>query len=148
MKTSFYKERIDHPEVNRIDPNSSRRYGTFSEPPTMRTVRRDNIIDEWIDLKDYRDDLRKYIINQEFSSIYIVAEKLAGPCKIGLSNKIWHRMIGIRNGCWAPLYVFRLFWMPRRGMAYRIEQQLHQHHRNARLKGEWFDLSVVYQFEI
>jgi hypothetical protein len=77
--------------------------------------------------------------------IYVMAasrdDGLGQPVKVGISADPVKRLASINTAAPFRVSIHRLFRMPSRFVACKIERAFHDRHRASRLNGEWFHLS-------
>jgi hypothetical protein len=77
-----------------------------------------------------------------FVGVYVIASADERPCKVGMTDNPWERVIELQVGNPYPLHVHRVFWIEGRSEAAAVEKDAHGliAERNRRLSGEWFDI--------
>lgn len=69
--------------------------------------------------------------------IYVIGAPCVQAVKIGRAADVEARLSGLQTGSPVPLAVL---WQRRVAGAKRVEDALHKHFRDKRVRGEWFDL--------
>lgn len=90
--------------------------------------------------------------------VYVIAPDENGPCKIGMTQNVGLRLIGIQVGCWMPLAVFSTricfqrfgghlgsLWTTMAIGAKYVEGETHKALKacDVHLHGEWFDVTAA-----
>ena len=77
--------------------------------------------------------------------IYFIKDNL-GHIKIGVAQNVKTRLSSLQTANPMQLELYQVFKVENINVAHRIEQRLHSHFRDYRIKGEWFDEKPIIDF--
>lgn len=84
----------------------------------------------------------RFIKRQGFHGIYLVANEVDTPLKVGITNDPVNRLSELQVANFKPMCMQRFWWLPGRKITARIERSFKEYFADNNIRGEWFDLSL------
>jgi len=91
---------------------------------------------------DVRGRVRQPVNAVFLYALFAMASNSMAHVKIGISAKVYERMLALRTGIPIPIGVVLFAEVGDRGLAHHLERRLHMAFASRRGAGEWFEFDV------